>query len=1274
MPEHTDGTSEGSLARWNPAESVLSRGGEMGALIRAFDWSKNPLGPVADWPQSLKTSVSICLASRFPIVLYWGPEFVVLYNDAYSQILGSKHPWALGQTCEVCWAEIWDTIGPMLNGVVNTGMATWSDDLLLRLRRFGYPEECYFSFSFSPVQVERGEVGGVFTAVIETTEKVIGERRLRTLRDLAARAVDAKTQADAWQIVANTVAENPADVPFAIFADWTGEVLRIAGTAGISDAHPLVARLSQPGSDLFQKAKQVIETGQRVEIQDLASFASELPCGAWETAPRTALLLPIASLGQGSTGVMLAAVSPAKQLDDSYSTFFDLLTRQISTSIADARAHEEERRRAESLAELDRAKTVFFSNISHELRTPLTLVLGPTEAALAEPGGALRDADLALVHRNELRLLKLVNTLLDFSRIEAGRIHAVYEPTDICALTIEIASVFRSAIEKAGLRFSVDCKPLAEPVYVDREMWEKIVMNLLSNAFKFTFEGEIALTLAPVDCHFELRVRDTGTGIPQQELSRVFERFHRIENARARTQEGTGIGLALVQELTRLHGGSARVESKPGHGSTFTVTIPTGTAHLPADRIQAPRTNSSTALSSEVFLDEVERWLPEDAVAVPGAESRSAATQDLIVVADDNADMREYLAHLLRDHYAVHVVGNGLEAVAATLRLRPSLVLTDVMMPELDGFGVLQAIRNDESLRSTPVILLSARAGEESRVEGLHAGADDYLVKPFTAKELLARVGTHLKMANLRREAAEREARLRAAAELERRRFQELLAQAPAGIGVLSGPDHRWTFVNDEYVRLTGRNTPADFIGKTLVESLPEIETRVFVGILDEVYRSGKSYFGREQKVHLNRAQKGLSNESYWDFVYQPIRDAEGNVEGILVHGVDVTEKVVAQEARRRLAAIVESSDDAIISKDLNGIVTSWNHQAERLFGYTEQEMIGRSILTIIPPELQRDEDSILARIRSGQKIDHFETVRVAKSGEKIEVSLSISPVRDEQGKIVGAAKIARDIRENKKIEHTLRTTEKLATAGRLAATVAHEINNPLEAVTNLVYLAQRELRNPEKVGSYLNLAKRELDRVAHIARQTLGFYRDTSSATRFNVSEVLDDLLALYERRLESRNIHTVRDYDKGAELEALPGEIRQAFSNLLSNAMDAMPAGGALKIRVRASQQWSKSQRRGIRITIADSGSGISLEHKRNLFQPFFTTKADIGTGLGLWITRGIVEKHGGAIQVKSSTGRNHGTTFSIFLPLSGKQAAQPTGMNAAAEGQMLTGVSRK
>jgi PAS domain S-box-containing protein len=369
-----------------------------------------------------------------------------------------------------------------------------------------------------------------------------------------------------------------------------------------------------------------------------------------------------------------------------------------------------------------------------------------------------------------------VNTLLDFSRIEAGRVQALYEPTDLAGFTADLASVFRSAIERAGLRLVVDCAPPRDPVFVDRDMWEKVVLNLLSNALKFTLEGEIAVGLRQVDDLVHLTVTDTGIGIPAEELPRVFERFHRVRTAGGRTHEGTGIGLALAQELVRLHGGRIEVASKPGGGSRFTVAIPIGMAHLPRDQIGVPNTLASTALGAAPFIEEAMRWLPGDteqsasparpdgderaageAAVAPRSQRAEPATRILVV--DDNADMRDYITRLLSARWTVRAVADGRQALAEAQAQPPELIISDIMMPGLDGFELLAELRANPRTRTVPTILLSARAGEESRIEGLEAGADDYLVKPFSARELTARVEGTLALARSRRdtEAALRE-------------------------------------------------------------------------------------------------------------------------------------------------------------------------------------------------------------------------------------------------------------------------------------------------------------------------------------------------------------------------------------------------------------------------------------------------------------------------------------------------------------------------------------
>jgi signal transduction histidine kinase len=759
--------------------------------MRVFDWSRTPLGSPHAWPENLRIALGICLTSRFPMHVWWGPELTLFYNDGYISFLGkSKHPAVLGRSGREAWSEVWDTIGPMIEGVLRTGVASWSEDFLMFFDRELPREEVYVTFSFSPVLGEGGRVDGLFCACSESTEKLVGNRRLETLRKLGLPSAEARTPVEPCGVMAEVLRENPHDVPFAaiyLVDEATGRA-RLTASVGLPEG---VGRLPEEVSPDDDPARSpwpiasVLRTRQAAPTVELASLGLVLPGGPWPEPSSRAVVLPIRAAAHDSlAAVLLAGVSPRRPFDDSYRAFFELVAGHIGTAIADARAYEEERRRAEALAELDRTKTAFFSNVSHEFRAPLTLMLGPLEELLQlrELTPAAREA-LERVHRNGLSLLKLVNSLLDFSRIEAGRVQAAYQPTDLASLTSDLASAFRSTMERAGLRFTVDCAALPQPVYVDRDMWEKIVLNLLSNAFKFTYSGEIEVRLRAEEGRAVLTVRDTGTGIPPSELPHVFERFHRIAGGRSRTHEGTGIGLALVSELVKLHGGQVSVRSEPERGSTFTVSVPFGTAHLAADRLSATRTNESTALSASSFVEESLRWLPEqagDSGPVRWSSSRVANAHILIV--DDNADMRAYLRRILGEHWNVEAVADGEAALAAARAWVPDLVLTDVMMPGLGGFELVKALRDEERTRTVPVVLLSARAGEEARIEGLKGGADDYLVKPFSARELLARVEAHLgEPRNARHENAQRllvaEQRARASAEHSNRMKDEFLAR-----------------------------------------------------------------------------------------------------------------------------------------------------------------------------------------------------------------------------------------------------------------------------------------------------------------------------------------------------------------------------------------------------------------------------------------------------------------------------------------------------------------
>ena len=766
MMESTDPLSLGGA-------SFLFGGGEMGARMRATDWSRTPLGPAERWPQSLKTAVRIMLTSRQAMFVWWGAELINLYNDAYKAIVGGKHPEALGQPASQVWREIWDQVKPRAESAILNDEGTYDESLLLIMERNGYPEETYYTFSYSPVPSDEGGTGGILCANTDDTQRIVGERQLALLRELAARAVDARTFDQACSLSAQCLATDPKDLPFALIylVDADKRRVFLAGTCGIERGHPAVPETASLDEESIWPFAEVIRTHRLCRVPALGAPFGGLPTGgAWPRPPQQAVAVPIAPSGEtGRAGVLIAGLNPYRLLDDGYRGFFELVAAQLAASLANAQGYEEERRRAEALMELDRAKTTFFSNVSHELRTPLTLMLGPLDDILGKPGDKVTPENrelLTIVHRNGQRLLKLVNTLLDFARIEAGRVQAVYEPVDLAAYTLELASVFRAAVDKAGLRLVLDCRPLAEPVFVDRDLWEKIVLNLISNAFKFTLKGEIRVSLRGERGSAVLAVADTGTGIPAAELPNLFNRFHRVEETRGRTHEGTGIGLALVLELVKLHGGTVGVESVQGEGSTFTVAVPLGSAHLPADRLGGTRTLASTAFGVDPFVQEALRWLPDDSgsssppreglllqpvqepAAAPGGAPRAT-----VLLADDNADMRDYLRRLLSAEYQVVSAADGEAALLSTRQRRPDLVVTDIMMPRLDGFGLLKALRANPATSAIPVILLSARAGEEARVEGLQAGADDYLTKPFSARELLARVAGTLALARARAEA-----------------------------------------------------------------------------------------------------------------------------------------------------------------------------------------------------------------------------------------------------------------------------------------------------------------------------------------------------------------------------------------------------------------------------------------------------------------------------------------------------------------------------------------
>lgn len=1287
----------------------LFGGGEMGERTRAFDWSQTPLGPVAGWSQSLKTAVRIMLGSRYAMWLGWGPEFTFFYNDAYARMtLGPKHPWALGRPAREVWAEIWDDIGPRATSVLRTGQATWDEGLLLFLERRGFPEETYHTFSYSPVPDDQGGVGGLLCVVTEDTARTIGERRLRTLRELAARTTEeAKSADDACQSAARTLAENPYDLPFLLIYLLDGQpgTARLAGATGLAEsapaAPPRVALRAPEGGEAVWPFNEFRESGSAVEvITDLESRFGPLQCRPWPEPVRQAVVVPIAKPGQARpAGFLVAGVSPRLAFDDAYLGFLGLLAGQVGTAVANAQAYEEERRRAEALAELDRAKTAFFSNVSHEFRTPLTLMLGPVEDLLARSYTELSPAtksQLEVVNRNGLRLLRLVNTLLDFSRIEAGRVRAVYQPTDLAAFTAELASVFRAACERAGLRLVVDCPKLPEPVYVDRDMWEKIVLNLLSNAFKFTFDGAIEVSLRPGGRVAELRVRDTGTGIPPEEMPRLFERFHRVESARGRTHEGSGIGLALVQELVKLHGGTITAESEVGRGTTFTIAIPVGSAHLPPDQVGASRTASSAGTGATPYVEEALRWLPaesdaelelpayEEPLPVPHPSHESDEHRPRVLVADDNADMRQYIARLLAEHYHVTAVADGAAALAAARQRTPDLVLTDVMMPQLDGFGLLRELRADPRTRGLPVILLSARAGEESRVEGLEAGADDYLVKPFGARELLARVSAHLQMARLRREASET---LRVSEE----RFQLFMDHSPT-TAFIKDSDGRYVYINRVVEREFGR-PPTDWLGKTDAEVFPPAEAEAIRRNDGVVIATGTT----AQFVETLTRSDGT--HSYLSFKF-PIQSRDGQW---LLAGMslDVTEQRRAEAAVRRrseqlhrLAEVATRLNAAGDVASITGVVTEeariliGAHQA--VTGFTADENWGQAINTVSLTdkyaawrgyEVTPDGSGIYGLVcqtnrpvrltqaeleahpayqaLSAQAARHpplrgwLGAPLVGRDGRNLGL-IQLSDkyegdfTEEDEAILVQLAQMASVALGNARLVTNLREADRRK--DEFLATLAHELRNPLAPLRNGLQVMKLVKGNSAGLEQSRAMMERQLSQMVRLVDDLMDVSRITRDRLELRLERI--ELARVVEQAVEtSRPLVEAGGHQLAVELPGEPlfvdadlARLAQVISNLLNNAAKYTERGGRITLTARRDGGSAE-------VRVRDTGIGIPAAMLPRVFDMFTQVdrsleKAQGGLGIGLTLVKRLTEMHGGSVEARSA-GQGQGSEFVVRLP---------------------------
>lgn len=1210
----------------------LRTGGKAIDLINSIDWSSTALGERTTWPQSLQSALSICINSNFPIAIYWGKELVLLYNDAWSPIPGSKHPWAMGKPAIEVWPEIWDDIDPQFKKAFN-GMPGGSRDALLPMQRHGYTEECYFDFTFTPIHGESGKVEGIFNAVIETTYRVINERRSFLLQKLSDSVNSALDDHVVFEKVNAVLSHAKEDVPF-YFIYQIDEQKKIK--LKISSDHERHLQAMWPVDEVIN--------GHTARITDLTPYLKAIPAGHWPEPPHEAVIVPLKANDGRIFGFLVGGVSSRRVLDKEYKNFYESIATIIGGELNTIRSIKSERKRAEALAQIDRAKTTFFNNISHEFRTPLTLMLSPLESVLASPESLTdnQKEDLTVIHRNALRLQKLVNSLLDFSRIEAGRMEANFEAVDLSRLTSDLANSFRDTIERAGITFDVNVDKI-EDAYVDVDLWEKIVLNLVSNAFKYTERGRIEVLLKDTGSSVILSVKDTGIGINEEDKKRIFERFYRVNNLAGRSQEGTGIGLAMVRELVQLHQGQARVESEPEKGSVFFVTIPKRNSSVGENVV---RREQGSALRSS-FIEEVATWDQKEN-GQPLNLTAQKPSLPKILVADDNRDMREYIARLLTNHFNVFTASNGEDAFSLAIELQPDLIISDVMMPRLDGFGLLKKLRASFVARNTPIIFLSARAGEEAKVEGINAGANDYLVKPFSAKELFARVSNQIIIARTRRQSEQE--------------FFNLFLQSPAHIHVMKGPEHIVEFFHPLGKKYLGR----DITGMKIRDAIPEVTGQGYFEMLDAVYTEGKEFHLPETKGTMIN-DRGEPEDYYFNITYLPWKDVDGKIQGVLQFTFDVTEQAktrkIIEEAEYNLQTAVDLADLGTWHVDLQTNFVKYSPRVAEWWGLSEdgdsldavircihpadREAVSKAVDYAINVSGFYQADYCLVNAKTGKERYIVAYGKIFKNEKNTPIRLS-GIVQDVTGERMAQAELERLVSERtselKKLNEDLqRSNEELR---QFTYVASHDLQEPLRKIQTFSEMAEGKLTNPELAKVYLEKIDSSAARMSALIRDVLAYSQVQHARfenDQVDLNEVIEYVKGDFELLFQERNVTLKSD-----RLPTIMGnklQFQQLFQNLISNAIKFCETDPVITIRYKLD---NADVPRHL-IAFQDNGIGFDQQYALQIFQLFsrlHNRKDYAGTGIGLTLCKKIVENHGGEIQAYSEKGK--GTRFDISLPV--------------------------
>nr|CAG8454895.1 11465_t:CDS:10 [Entrophospora candida] len=1258
-------------------------------LVYSFDWSSTPLGPMEEWDPSFKMAVDICLHSVFPIAIYCGNLKNLKFHLVCRSILKNKHP-ALGLPAKEIWTEIFDIIGPQFNEVISTSKGRFNNDMLLFLKREGYLEECYFSFTFSPIFDKHGTVCGVLNAVQETTQRVLAARRLKTLSAVGNRTTGAKSMESTCFRVMAAFQENDADLKFGMFylierkkpkSDCIQKSAKLIATTFDENLFPVE---NEDGEFTFIEGHStrnfpdyLLDTKKIVKFDRPSLFNSDIGDGSNDNNKDTtnpqrswplnevlesgthvlvtlkndskAILLPVYTSFDGKnaiTAILICGINPRRALDQDH----------VSLSLTHGRSIEEERKQAEILADLNRQKIMFFQNISHELRTPLTLMLSPLDEAISScPEDSPILSYLQLINRNARRLLKLVNILLQFSRIEAGKLDARFIETEIAKLTLDLASSFESMAKSLNLDYILDIpdqktldNQLTKKVFIDRDMYEKIVFNLCSNAFKHTWNGSVTVRV----------------GIPESDKPKLFQRFYRVESRQSRSHEGTGIGLALVKELVIRHGGDILVESKVDVGSTFKVLIPTGWDHLPQKQIyfkgdeeeedgnalffiknENNYDNNFKKLFTEkdLYLEESHQWIQKPQSFDKKENIKSYNKFDpsncldsnnnnhifnnsidvnidledkemsnkykyLLAFDDDSLKLYEKYKVLVVDDnndmsklFDVYTACDGFDALRTmeSLPRLPDLVLSDIMMPNMNGYELLQTLRSNITTQSIPIILLSAKAGEDASIEGLEKGADDYLTKPFSARELVARVKVNIQLSFLR---------------------QQLILQ-----------QRRQIETKQLLFSISSKIRANISIKETLTTAIEEIH-RVLP--CDRIYVVSAENQKYDNSIITAYAATNPNEKNLTGHIVRYVVEEELN-KLLKLNETDPTPEIEA--ALKSLKSIEEfmktkndnNSDlEATVFKDYYSAIVDFNV----------------SIINVPIRVKNYIWGWLIANKASNSNWSNSERLFLQQITNQIGLAIIHAELLEEKLKREAQMEAAKAANEAK---------------SQILANTSHELRTPLGAIIG-VLSAFDDTKLTEDQKDMIQIMTRASDVVLSVVNDILDAakleaQKVTLMNRTFDLFDLIQKTIEIFGERAGNKKIELILSCDPASlpkYVKSDPERLQQILMNLLSNSIKFTEHGEiVLSVSITTSEKNSEetsenndstNNKKGILLVeIKDTGIGIESSFMKDIWESFSQgdpslTRRQDGTGLGLSICKHLVTINGGTLNVQSELGK--------------------------------------